>query len=84
MTTENVHEIDFAPDKSRSITTGTNRCIHCGGRNRILLYTTDLEKYANGDFIQDAFYYLNADDRELIQTGTHKQCWDEIFQKKEI
>lgn len=82
MTTEKTFEFDFAPDKSRSITIGTNRCMHCGGKNHIMLYTTDLEKYANGDFIQDAFGYLNVHQRELIHTGIHESCWDEIFQKK--
>lgn len=56
-----------------------NVCFHCGQANRILVDTADLEKWRNGTLIQDAFPKLDADDRELIQTGTHPECWNEMF-----
>lgn len=83
MTTTQIRLYDFAPDKSRAITTGTNNCYHCGIKNQILLYTEDLDKYRDGAFIQDAFPYLNADDREIIQTGIHSECWNAMFSKED-
>lgn len=32
-----------------------------------------------GKFIQDAFRYLNADEREFIMTGTTKEEWAAMF-----
>jgi hypothetical protein len=37
-------------------------------------------RWYNGDgLIQDIFPNLDADQRELIMTGTHSECWKEIF-----
>jgi hypothetical protein len=33
----------------------------------------------NGALIQNAFPYLNADEREFILTGTLPHVWDEMF-----
>jgi phosphoglycerol transferase MdoB-like AlkP superfamily enzyme len=76
MTNKTITNIDFAPDKSKSITNAVNKCFHCGGTNHISLYTEDVDKYKNGAFIQEAFSYLNAQERELIKTGIHEACWD--------
>jgi hypothetical protein len=34
-------------------------------------------------FIQDAFPFLNADEREFIQSGTTPEEWDAMFPKKD-
>ncbi len=39
----------------------------------------DLTFWQSGEFIQDAFPYLNANQRELIKTGIHPECWDKMF-----
>lgn len=42
----------------------------------------DAWKYG-GQFIQRALPELSDDDRELLLTGTHPQCWDKLFPTEE-
>jgi hypothetical protein len=56
-----------------------NKCFHCGGANKILVETEYLEKWYNGALIQEAFPNLTSNERELIQTGIHPECWDKMF-----
>jgi hypothetical protein len=37
----------------------------------------------NGDFIQDAFHFLNEDEREFILTGLMPGDWEKIFENLE-
>lgn len=37
------------------------------------------EKWKGGLLIQQAFPFLNADEREFIMTGTPPNVWNEIF-----
>ena len=37
------------------------------------------EKWNKGALIQDAFFFLTADEREFIMTGTPPHVWDEMF-----
>jgi hypothetical protein len=57
----------------------TNTCIHCRENNEITLNGNDLAKWRNGGLIQNAFPTLTDEQRELIQTGTHPKCWDDMF-----
>lgn len=36
-------------------------------------------KWQNGALIQDAFHFLNADQREFIMTGTPPHIWHKMF-----
>jgi hypothetical protein len=56
-----------------------NVCIHCKATNRILVETHLLEQWRSGQHVQDVFPHLTLDERELILTGTHSECWNEIF-----
>jgi hypothetical protein len=38
-----------------------------------------IEAYAAGASIQDAFPNLSADDREFIKTGITAESWDAMF-----
>jgi hypothetical protein len=33
-----------------------------------------------GAYVQDAFPYLSAPEREQLISGTHPKCWDEMFE----
>lgn len=35
--------------------------------------------WKNGELIQDAMPELDADERELLISGTCPKCWDEMF-----
>lgn len=39
----------------------------------------DAQRWINGELIQIAFPYLNADDREILKTGIDAQEWETMF-----
>jgi hypothetical protein len=39
----------------------------------------DAQRWVNGELIQTAFPYLNADDREILKTGIDAQEWETMF-----
>lgn len=57
----------------------TNVCRHCNIQNVILLNNEDYLRWTSGHYVQDVFTWLNVDDREIIMTGTHSKCWNEMF-----
>ncbi len=51
-----------------------------GGRPfSIVTRLDDAQRWVNGELIQVAFPYLNADDREVLKTGIDAQGWDALF-----
>jgi hypothetical protein len=51
-----------------------------GGREfSIVTRLEDAQRWVNGELIQVAFPYLNADDREILKTGIDAQGWEEMF-----
>jgi hypothetical protein len=51
-----------------------------GGRPfSIVTRLDDAQRWVNGELIQIAFPYLNADDRETLKTGIDAQGWDALF-----
>jgi hypothetical protein len=43
----------------------------------------DMAAYEDGAYIQDAFPYLTASQRELMLTGLTDDVWDEVFGDEE-
>jgi len=58
----------------------SRHCNECDRDIPLVVQLEDLEKYNNGAFVQDAFPYLNAGDRELIISGTCSECFDKMFE----
>jgi hypothetical protein len=56
-----------------------NTCIHCGEDNQITLDAVALANWRNRELIQNVFPNLNYNQRELIQTGIHPECFDAMF-----
>jgi len=51
-----------------------------GGREfSIATKLEDAQRWVNGELIQVAFPYLNADDREILKTGIDAQEWETMF-----
>jgi|TARA_B110000211_G_scaffold200834_1_gene232063 hypothetical protein len=52
-----------------------------GEVNTLDIQVTDaqIEYYAAGALIQDAFPHLSADDREFIKTGITAESWEAAF-----
>lgn len=51
-----------------------------GGREfSIVTKLEDAQRWVNGELIQVAFPYLNADQREILKTGIDSEAWDRMF-----
>lgn len=51
-----------------------------GGREfSVVAHLSDVNRWINGELIQVAMPYLNADQREILKTGIDSQSWDEMF-----
>lgn len=58
-------------------------CSHCGATHSLLVNSEDIIKYQAGSFVQDAFPYLSAGERELIISRTCDSCWNNMFGQSE-
>tara|TARA_R100000322_G_scaffold52913_1_gene32848 strand:+ start:654 stop:884 length:231 start_codon:yes stop_codon:yes gene_type:complete len=54
-------------------------CNHCDYAENILVHECDYIAWHNGQFIQDAFPYLTAGQRELMISNTCDTCWNKFF-----
>lgn len=61
----------------------TKRCLFC--RNQTLLDLPDegYRKWDEGEFVQDAFPDMPAEQRELLISGTCPACWNEQFSEED-
>ena len=67
--------------KSVSVETS---CPFCGSVTRLSLNWDDFTDWQDGTkLVQDAFPYLNADERELLMTGICSECWEKMFSNDE-
>ena len=57
----------------------TPKCLGCGKTHEIEVKAEDHQRWQAGEHAQHAFPYLDADQRELLISGTCKECWDEMF-----
>jgi hypothetical protein len=59
----------------------TRKCVVCG--NGSTLHDVNALGYIRwselGENIQDALPELDADQRELLMTGTHAHCWEKMW-----
>ena len=56
------------------------QCIQCGETNFINVDKESYELWNSKQLlIQDAFPDLKPEEREVIKTGIHPECWDAIF-----
>jgi hypothetical protein len=58
-------------------------CIGCDHQYFIRVPVEDFNKYLRGEYVQNAFPYLSPDDREMIISGTHPKCFEELFGTEE-
>ena len=54
-------------------------CRDCGKEFRLKVQASDVEKWRNGAYVQVAFPYLDASERELLISKTCGICWDVMF-----
>ena len=54
-------------------------CKYCDYKETITVPEADYISWHNGEFIQDAFPYLTAGQRELMLSNTCDDCWNRFF-----
>ena len=54
-------------------------CKYCDHEETITVPEADYISWHNGEYIQDAFPYLTAGQRELMLSNTCDTCWDKFF-----
>lgn len=57
----------------------TRVCIGCRKSSVVTVDAVSYIKWREGMLIQQAFPTLSADEREMLMTGIHKECWDRMF-----
>lgn len=66
-----------------TVTVSTPICFVCGEKSFIKVRRSDLERYKNGDLIQHAFPEMLPQDREMLISGTHPDCFDQLFPEED-
>lgn len=56
-------------------------CRWCGNRAILEVDLERLRLWENGMLITEAFPDLDADQRELLISGTHAHCWDAMWSR---
>jgi hypothetical protein len=57
----------------------TNPCINCEKHSEVTVDFEAWAKWSAGALIQDAFPHFSPEERELLKSGTHPECWDALF-----
>jgi hypothetical protein len=61
------------------ITIQTNACIYCGKSSLVQMTRVDYMWFNSGLMAQEALPKWTADQRELLISGTHPECWAHMF-----
>ena len=61
----------------------TNPCPLCGKTSTVEIEQDKMDRWRQGEYVQNVFPEWTADERELLITGTHPKCWDEMFEQDE-
>lgn len=75
---------DFLPTENFPLTETCvilRQCPQCTKKYNIKLSVHDYTSWMDGKYSQNAFPYLDVDQREMIQTGIHPECWENMFSK---
>jgi hypothetical protein len=54
-------------------------CLMCGKSSVKLLDAARFAAWQGGVYVQDAFPEMSADEREVLVTGIHADCWNKLF-----
>lgn len=64
---------------TETIVVTTPACTLCHRTSTLQVPAVGYHEWQAGEFIQVALPNLTADEREMLKTGTHPDCWDSIF-----
>jgi hypothetical protein len=51
----------------------------CGKQTLVELEPEKLARWQAGELVQNVWPEKTSDERELLITGTHPECWQEMF-----
>lgn len=54
----------------------TKPCVVCGQDTYMEVPMSGYAAWKSGQYVQEAFPTLSDDEREMLITGTHPDCWD--------
>ena len=57
----------------------TKTCKVCGNYELWSLDRGAVERWQAGELIQNAFPDMSINDREIMISGTHPECWNKLF-----
>lgn len=57
----------------------TRRCIVCGSTSIVELDSKKVQRWEDGEHVQDVWPNMSPGEREMLITGTHPDCWDTLF-----
>lgn len=63
--------------------TVTKTCCVCYKEASITVDRERYQQWIGGAHVQLVFPDLSADDREILISGTHPECWDVLFGKED-
>lgn len=46
---------------------------------KIVVWLDEVNRWANGESIQNCFNYLTAEQREILMTGNDDEAWEKMF-----
>lgn len=55
------------------------KCPFCGESTAVEVFESDYNAWKCGTLAQEAFPYLNADEREVLISGICPDCWEKMF-----
>jgi hypothetical protein len=59
------------------------QCAYCGKPQEVSVWPDDLQKFRDGNYAQNCFPYLTAEQREFLISGICGTCWDNMFPEEE-
>lgn len=57
----------------------TKPCVVCEQISRVFVEQDKLNRWRGGELVQKVWPEKTADERELLMTGTHPECWDKMM-----
>jgi hypothetical protein len=65
------------------LTTIRKVCPHCLQDAVVVVTTNDFNRWVNGELAQRAFPEMKPEDREMLISGVHPKCWEELYPEEE-
>lgn len=54
-------------------------CPNCHKESTVEVLVSEFEAYQRGELLHVAFASMDASEREIVKTGIHPKCWDDMF-----